>query len=70
MDVVTTPVERVLHLGLYVAGAAVLALAALFVLERVADRDHPPQIRLVHVAIPIVVFLALGAIERLSHVAG
>ena len=59
--------DKALHLALFGAGALVVAVAALALLERFAGGERRPAIRLWHVAIPIAAFAAIGIAERLYH---
>ncbi len=59
--------DKVLHLGLFVAGAVALAIGALALLERFASGDRAPAIHLRHLAIPIAASAAFGIAERLYH---
>jgi hypothetical protein len=59
--------DKVLHLGLFVAGAVAVAVGALALLERFAGRGRTRAIHLRHLAIPIAAFAAFGIAERLYH---
>lgn len=66
MELHTTLVERVLHLGLFVGGAAVVGVLALVVLDRIGDGERR-VLSLRHVLIPVCVFAAFGIAERIYH---
>jgi hypothetical protein len=63
----TTAAERAIHLALFVAAGAALAVVVLGALERVLDRTTEPTIRLWHMTIPVAVFVASFIAERLYH---
>ncbi len=66
MGLVTSPAERAIHLVLFVAAAVAFAVAALAILERITGREER-SIRLVHVAIPVALFVATFIAERVYH---
>lgn len=67
MDLVTTSTERAIHLALYIAAAASIAVTGLAVVERLGASGSRAIIRLKHAAIPLALFVALGIAERLYH---
>ena len=66
MDPVTTPFERGLHLLLFVSAAGALGVAAIALLERLSDGARR-TVRIAHVAVTAVVFLAFFVAERIYH---
>ena len=66
----TGVLDKVLHLGLFVAGAVAVAVGALALLERFAGGGRAPAIRARHLAIPIAASAAFGIAERLYHALG
>jgi hypothetical protein len=67
VDIITTPLERVIHLALFVSAGIALGVGALFVFERVGGGEARRSIRLFHVAIPGAAFVALFIAERVYH---
>ena len=66
MDPVTTPFERALHLLLFVSAAAAFGIAAIALLERLSEGARR-TIRVRHVALSAVVFVAFFVAERIYH---
>ena len=66
MDPVTTPFERGLHLLLFVSAAAAIGVVAIALLERLSEGARR-SIRILHVAITGVVFVAFFVAERIYH---
>jgi hypothetical protein len=66
VDPVTTPFERGLHLLLFVSGAAAFGVVAIALLERMSEGARR-TVRIVHVALTGVVFVAFFVAERIYH---
>ena len=61
------PLGNVLHLLLFVTGAAIIGAVALAVIERLSGPGEEPKIRTKHIALVVVVFLAAVGAELLYH---
>ncbi len=66
VDPVTTPFERGLHLLLFVSAAAAIGVLAIALLERLSDGAHR-TVRIVHVAVSGIAFVAFFVAERIYH---
>jgi hypothetical protein len=66
VDPVTTPFERGLHLLLFISAAAAFGVTAIALLERLSAGARR-TVRLVHVALAAVVFVAFFIAERAYH---
>ena len=71
IDVVhESPIGNLLHLLIFLAGAGVIGIVALAVIERLAEGDAPSRIGVKHLSIAIGGLVLLIAVEVAFHVLG
>jgi len=63
------PIGNLLHLFIFVAGAGVLGVIALAVIERLAE-GGTPRIRVPHIAIAVAILAVVIGIEVAFHLLG
>ncbi len=64
------PIGNLLHLAIFVAGAALLGVVALAVIERLSEGESPPRIGPRHILTAVVVLLVVIAVEVGFHLLG
>jgi hypothetical protein len=64
------PIGNLLHLVIFIAGAGVLGIIALAVIERLAEGASPPRIHLRHIVACVVVLAVVIAVEVGFHLLG
>jgi hypothetical protein len=64
------PIGDLLHLVIFVAGAVVIGLVALAVIERLSNGSAPPRLGWRQIGIAVGILVAVVAIEIAFHLLG
>ena len=64
------PIGNLLHLAIFIAGAAFLGVVALAVIERLSEGESPPRIRRRQILIALTVLIVIIGIEVSFHLVG
>jgi hypothetical protein len=64
------PIGNLLHLAIFVAGAAFLGVVALAVIERLSEGDSPPRVGRRHVLAALAALVVIIGIEIAFHLLG
>jgi hypothetical protein len=64
------PIGNLLHLVIFVAGAVVIGVIALAVIERMSDGTTPPRLGLRQIGIAVSVLIVVIGVEIAFHLLG